>query len=93
MDLFEVEEILSRKIRDLAAGEDPAHDWLHFKRVVTTAKTLCAEEKGRLEVVLPAAWLHDFVNVPKNDPRRKQASQLSAEGAIRYLTDLAFEIA
>lgn len=50
-----------------------------------TAKHLAREEQGRLEIILPAAWLHDWVNVPKNDPRRSQASRLSAQGAIEFL--------
>ncbi|MBC7692209.1 MAG: HD domain-containing protein [Methylotenera sp.] len=70
----------------LAEGvSDPAHDIAHFKRVVTAAKALCLEEKAKPEVVVPAAWLHDFVNVPKNDPRRSQASRISAAAAIEYL--------
>lgn len=65
--------------------KDPAHDLAHFERVVTTARKLALEEGARLEVVIPAAWLHDLVNVPKNDPLRSQASRLSAEAAVRYL--------
>ena len=30
------------------------------------AKIICAKENGRLEIVVPAAWLHDFVIVPKD---------------------------
>lgn len=86
----EVEGALERKIAEIAANDDPAHDLLHFKRVVRTAKQICVEEGGQLEVVVPAAWLHDFVNVPKNDPRRKKASQLSAQEAVRFLRELAY---
>ncbi|MFN7903968.1 MAG: hypothetical protein ACK5P5_02190 [Pseudobdellovibrionaceae bacterium] len=42
-------------------------------------------EKAKIEIVLPAAWLHDFVIIPKNDPRRKQASKISADAAIEFL--------
>lgn len=67
-------------------GYDPAHDVLHFERVVATARKLAAQEQGaRWEVIAPAAWLHDLVNVPKNDPRRSQASRLSADQAIAWL--------
>lgn len=90
MNLVEIEEILAQKISTIASNEDPAHDFLHFKRVVNTAKFLCAEENGRLEVVLPAAWLHDFVIVPKNDSRRNQASQLSAIEAIKFLSEIGY---
>lgn len=84
------EEALLHKISEIASSEDPAHDLLHFKRVVKTAKHLCGQENGKYEVVVPAAWLHDFVIVPKNDPRRSQASRLSAEAAIRFLKELDY---
>lgn len=90
MNLQEVENILSSKISKITLGEDPAHDFLHFTRVVKTAKILCKQENGKLEVVLPAAWLHDFVIIPKNDPRRSQASQLSAEAAIQFLKQINY---
>lgn len=90
MDLLKFENLLSQKISTLASAEDPAHDFLHFKRVVSTAKKLCAEEKAQLEIVLPAAWLHDFVIVPKNDPRRSQASRLSAEAAVQFLKQIQY---
>jgi uncharacterized protein len=70
--------------------QDPAHDLLHFRRVVATAKHLANCEHGKLEIVIPAAWLHDFVIVPKNDPRRTQASRLSAEAALDYLKQIGY---
>jgi uncharacterized protein len=54
------------------------------------AKALAHAEGGRLEVVVPAAWLHDLVIVPKNDPRRKLASRLSADAAKLYLTEIGY---
>ena len=90
MYLNQIENLLSDKIKGIASSEDPAHDYLHFKRVVTMAKKLCVSEKAKIEVVLPAAWLHDFVIIPKNDPRRKQASQLSADQAIQYLQEIGY---
>lgn len=70
--------------------EDPAHDLLHIQRVVRTAKTICEAEQGDLAIVLPAAWLHDLVNIPKDDPRRSQASQLSANAAIEFLSSISY---
>ncbi len=87
---LEIEAELEKKIAVLASLEDPAHDLLHFKRVVKLAKDICHKEGGKPEVVIPAAWLHDFVIVPKNDPRRSQASRLSAEAAIEYLRQLSY---
>lgn len=90
MTLDQFEPLISKKIESLATPEDPAHDFLHFKRVVSTAKYLCHLENGKIEVVLPATWLHDFVIVPKNDPRRSQASQISAEAAIDFLRQIQY---
>ncbi len=90
MNLTEVEIILAKKITEIASSEDPAHDLLHFKRVVRTVKNLCLEENAKLEVVVPAAWLHDFVIIPKNDPRRKQASRLSAEAVLVFLKQIGY---
>jgi uncharacterized protein len=87
---LEIENALEKRISQIASAEDPAHDILHFKRVVRMAKVICEKENANPEIVIPAAWLHDFVIIPKNDPRRKQASQLSAEGAIQFLKELQY---
>lgn len=69
---------------------DPAHDLTHFARVVKTAKDLAKQEGARLEVVVPAAWLHDLVNIPKEDPRRSEASRLSAQAALDLLKKMGY---
>ncbi len=78
-----------RAVAEKETGEtgrvDSAHDHAHFLRVVTTAKRLALSEGAKLEVVIPAAWLHDLVNVPKDDPRRAIASKLSGEEAVGFL--------
>ena len=84
------EALFEKKILSSDMGNDPAHDLAHFRRVVATARQLCAEENACWEVVIPAAWLHDLVNVPKNDPRRSQASRLSAEAAIEFLREAGY---
>ena len=80
-----VGKIEERMYLEFKDSLDPAHDFAHFKRVVATAKKLAIEEHAKLEVVLPAAWLHDLVNLPKNDPRRSQASRLSADAGEEFL--------
>lgn len=89
-DLKNWEEKFKDKISEIATAEDPAHDILHFTRVVRTAKSLCEKEKGKPEVVVPAAWLHDFVIVPKDSPKRSMASRLSAEEATKYLESIGY---
>lgn len=84
------EVLFEKKISEIASVEDPAHDLLHFKRVVKTAKKLCELENGNPEVVIPAAWLHDLVIIPKNDPRRSKASKMSADAALEYLESIDY---
>jgi uncharacterized protein len=84
------EQLFENKINQVASSEDPAHDLLHFKRVVSMAKRLCLEENGNLHIVVPAAWLHDLVIVPKNSPLRSQASKLSAEQAVEFLQSIGY---
>jgi len=84
------EKLFKSKIQEIGTTDDPAHDILHFERVVKVAKHLCDKENGKFEVVIPAAWLHDFVIIPKNDPRRSQASQLSAIEATKFLNSINY---
>lgn len=90
MNIDQLENQLESKISEIASSDDPAHDILHFKRVVNLAKQICNRENGKLEVVIPAAWLHDFVIVPKDSPLRNQASRLSAEKAIEFLRTIDY---
>ena len=89
MDQFELK--FAEKILSVLGHQDPAHDLLHVKRVVYTAHQLALAEKAKLEVVLPAAWLHDFVNLPKNHPERSRASTMAATSAIDFLKSLNYE--
>ena len=76
MSLLDWEKLFENKISQIASTDDPAHDLNHFKRVVKVAKEICKQENGNLEIVVPAAWLHDFVIVPKDSSLRHQASRL-----------------
>ena len=44
---------------------DPSHDILHVRRVVRIAKKLAEAEGADLDVVVPAAYLHDCVYISK----------------------------
>lgn len=84
VDLELWEERCAAYLRAAAAG-DAAHDLEHTRRVVANARALAAAEGADLAVVLPAAWLHDCVTVPKDSPRRPLASRLAAEAAAAFL--------
>ncbi|QID18386.1 HD domain-containing protein [Nitrogeniibacter mangrovi] len=66
---------------------DPAHDLAHVQRVVDTARRLAQAEGADLEVVIPAAWLHDCVSLPKNHPERHLASRQAAAMARDFLRE------
>lgn len=89
-DLEKWDALFSAKAMELYPPTDPSHDYLHIRRVVFAAVKLAAQEGADMNVVLPAAYFHDFVNVPKNDPRRKEASRLSAEAAVVYLESVGY---
>lgn len=70
--------------------QDPAHDLSHVKRVVKTARELCQQENARLEVVLPAAYLHDCFTFPKNHPERAKSSTIAADKATQFLASISY---
>lgn len=72
-------------VEQSGSGSDGAHDLAHVHRVVANARRLAALEGARLEVVLPAAWLHDCVVVSKDSALRAAASSLAAEKAGDFL--------
>lgn len=90
MNIMGWEKQFEKKISQIASDDDPAQDILHFKRVVKVAKEICKREGGNPEIIIPAAWLHDFIIVPKDSPLRSQASRLSAEKAIEFLSSIGY---
>lgn len=69
---------------------DAAHGLSHVRRVVASAGSLAYSEGARREVVLPAAWLHDCVVIPKDDPRRDTASAIAARTAGDLLRERGY---
>ncbi len=69
---------------------DSAHDMAHIQRVVQMARRLAELEGAELAVVIPAAWLHDCVTLPKNAANRHEASRLAATEAVRFLRSINY---
>jgi uncharacterized protein len=90
MNLNYFEKIFEEKMSDILGDKDPAHDILHVKRVVANAKMLASYSNANLDIVVPAAWLHDFINLPKDHPNRKIASRMSADEAVAFLHDINY---
>jgi uncharacterized protein len=77
-----------------AAGDlDGAHDASHLDRVWRNAQAISSDyPEADVLVVLAACYLHDLVNLPKNDPARATASRRSAELARERLPALGFPL-
>lgn len=84
------EKVFQTEIEAMTVDFDPSHDSLHLKRVVAMAKILCQQESANPNIVIPAAWLHDFVVIPKDSPLRKQASRISATRAVDFLERIGY---
>lgn len=72
--------------------QDLAHGLNHVLRVVKTAKSLCAIEGAKLEVVLPAAYLHDCFSFPKDHPDRARSSFIASEKALDFLAAIDYPL-
>lgn len=74
-----------------SANDDGAHDLNHLNRVWQNAQTLLEDHpEADALVVMAACYLHDLVNLPKNDPERHLASRQAAQLACRELEKLDF---
>ncbi|GGB48632.1 HD domain-containing protein [Shewanella inventionis] len=70
--------------------QDLAHDIRHVCRVVNMAKSLCLSEGANMDVVVPAAYLHDCFSFAKNHPDRAQSSRFAADKAIAFLRNIDY---
>lgn len=77
-------------IRTRLADADAGHGFDHVQRVVQNAISIGHRERANGEIVLPAAWLHDCVLVPKNSPDRSKASRMAAAAAVEFLHSIQY---
>nr|WP_321250024.1 HD domain-containing protein [uncultured Ruegeria sp.] len=68
---------------------DPAHDLAHLDRVWVNAQAI-ADRETDMAVLLAASYLHDLVNLPKDDPCRHLASRRSATESETVLRELGY---
>ncbi len=79
------------RIADLWAGNtDGAHDIGHLDRVWRTCRLIAMDEAADPEILAPAAYFHDAVNLPKNSPDRATASRQSADLAVSELAAMGY---
>lgn len=68
-----MEQLIKEKVKTITLSvNDPAHDFSHIERTTKIAKQLIKEINKNHElvnkdpeIIIPAIWLHDIVNIPK----------------------------
>ncbi len=73
--------------RERAAGADPAHDFLHVRRVAQNARTIARAEGADEQIAVAAALLHELFNYPKGHPESHRSGEVCAEHAAVVLHD------
>lgn len=79
------EQTLREVARRACEGRPPAHDFLHVERVAAMARRIALAEGARLDIVIPAALLHELVNLPKSHPESQKSGDLCADAALEVL--------
>lgn len=69
---------------------DPSHDWGHINRVLSMALKFSDELNANNEILIPAVYLHDLINIPKNSVHRSKASEYSSQKAQELLSSIGY---
>lgn len=86
MDLAALTPLLEETAR-ARCTDDPAHDWLHVRRVVANARRIAEAEGADAAVCTTAALLHELFNHPKGHPESHRSGELCAEHARTLLRE------
>lgn len=80
---------LFQRLESIAAdrcdGTEPAHDFLHVKRVVANARVLAESARAHVPIATCAALLHELFNYPKGHPDSKRSGEVCAQEARKVL--------
>jgi uncharacterized protein len=68
-----------------AAGNGPAHDHLHVRRVAAVARTIASAEGADVRVAVAAALLHELFNYPKDHPESARSGDVCAAQAAELM--------
>lgn len=71
--------------RERCVDADPAHDFLHVRRVADNARRLAEAEGANVSVAVAAALLHELFNYPKNHPESHLSGEVAAQHAREAL--------
>ncbi len=72
---------------------DGAHDMGHLDRVWRVCRLIAMDEPADPDILGPAAYFHDAVNLPKDSPHRATASRQSADLALAELAAMGYPAA
>lgn len=72
-------EKVARPFYENERNKDPSHDWSHVLRVESLALSFSKELGANNRVLIPAVYLHDLINIPKDSVHRSKASEYSAQ--------------
>ena len=86
MDLATLPALLAATAR-ARCTDDPAHDWLHVRRVVANARVIAAADGADAVVCVTAALLHELFNHPKGHPESHRSGEVCAEHARALLRE------
>src|SRR2546425_11296098 len=91
MDMTVNLEQILRTVELLLLNQSPAHDFQHILRVYRNAEVISKKEEGAdLDIVLPAALLHDLVVYPKGSRKTKHSADESADIARKILSEYKY---
>jgi len=76
-----------RAVAEARASRDPAHDFLHVLRVTANAERIGRASGADLDVVIPAALLHELWSYPKGHPESHLSGEVCADHAAVVLDD------
>ena len=79
--LHRLEEIA----QEAALTAESAHDFSHVKRVAVSARAIAEAEGAELDIVLPAALLHELFSFPKDHPDSPRSGEVCAQRATDVL--------
>jgi uncharacterized protein len=83
----ETDASLVQHVKEVMAGREPSHDFLHVVRVASHAVRLAMVVSANVDVVRTAALLHELVTFKKNDPRSSTAGDVCAQAAQALLLE------
>jgi uncharacterized protein len=78
---------LDRIAASHCTGTEPAHDYLHVKRVASSARAIADAEGADAFVCVAAALLHELFNHPKGHPESHLSGEVCAEHAAAVLRE------